>query len=217
MKFIKKKSFIISCLVCLMPILLGVTLWNRLPDIMAIHFNIHNEADNFATKSFAVFGLPILMMFLQIFCCIINDVNSTKHGERKKFEIIVKSIIPILTIILQVLTIGYAFGINLDIRRIVAAIVGITLIVIGNYQPKLDYIKDYDKVSTEKARKINRFIGFATVIMGAIFILSIFLPPIATVISLFLLIPYALICVIYGIKIGSKKDECNNNQSNEMK
>lgn len=216
MKFIKKKSLIISCLVCLMPILWGVTLWNNLPDTMAIHFNIHNKADNFASKYFAVFAIPILMMLLQIFCCFINDINSAKHGERKKFEIIVKSIIPILTIILQSLTIGYALGISLDTRRIVATIVGITLIVIGNYQPKLDYIKDYDKVSTEKARKINRFIGFATVIMGAIFILSIFLPPTVTVISLFFLIPYAFICVIYGIKIG-RKNEYNNNQSNEAK
>lgn len=205
MKFIKKKSLVISCVICLLPILLGVAIWNGLPDAMAIHFNINNEADNFASKYFAVVGIPVLMMRLQIFCCIINDINSAKHGERKKFEIIVKSIIPILTVILQSLTIGYALGIRLDIRRIVAAIVGVVLIILGNYQPKLDYIKDYDKVSTEKARKINRFIGFATVVMGLLFIISIFLPPAATLLSLFLLIPYALICVMYGIKVGGNK------------
>lgn len=202
MKFIKKRSLVISCGVCLLPIVLGLALWSKLPDSMAIHFNFHNKADNFASKYFAVFGIPILMMLLQIFCCLTSDIKAAKHGERKKFEIILKSIIPIVTIILQSLTMGYALGISIDIRRIVAAIVGIMLILIGNYQPKLDYIKDYDTVSTEKARKINRFIGFATVIMGAVFTVSIFLPPIVTVVSSFLLIPYALACVIYGIKVG---------------
>lgn len=205
MKFIKKKSLVISCAVCLLPVFWGIVLWSRLPDTMAIHFNIHNEADNFASKSFVVFGIPVLMILLQLFCCLINDINAAKHGERRKFEMITKSIIPILTLILQMMTLGYGMGRTMDIRRIVAAIVGFILIAIGNYQPKLDYIKDYDKISTERARKINRFIGFATVIMGVIFIISTLLPPIATVISLFLLIPYALICAIYGIKVGKNK------------
>lgn len=202
MKFIKKKSLVISCAACLLPILFGVVLWNRLPDKMAVHFNIHNEADNFASREFAVFGIPILMFILQFICCLINDINAEKHGERKKLEAITKSIIPILTFILQIMMLGYALGYNIDIRRIVAVLVGIILIVIGNYQPKLDYVKDYNKVSTEKARKINRFIGFATVIIGMMFIISVFLPPIMTVISLLLLIPYALVCLIYGIKVG---------------
>lgn len=200
MKFIKKKSLAVSCFVCLLPILLGIALWGELPENMAVHFNIHNEADSFAPKGFAVLGLPILMMFLQIFCCFVNDINSAKHGERRKFETAIKSIIPILTVILQIMTLGYGLGWNIDIRRIVALIVGTVLIVIGNYQPKLDYIKDYDALGTEKARKINRFIGFATVITGMLFIISVFLPQTATLVCLFLLIPYVLTCVVYGIR-----------------
>lgn len=88
MKFLKKKSLIVSCAVCLLPIAFGLAIWSKLPDIVAIHFNIHNEADAFASKSFAVTGFPILMMLLQIVCCLINDINSAKHGERKKFEVI---------------------------------------------------------------------------------------------------------------------------------
>ena len=61
MKFFKWKIFFITSAVCLLPILLGILLWDRLPDIMAIHFNIYGEADNFASKSFVVFGLPIIL------------------------------------------------------------------------------------------------------------------------------------------------------------
>lgn len=204
MKFIKWKSLIITCIVCLLPILLGIALWDNLPDTMAIHFNINNEPDNFSSKGFVVFGLPLLMVLLQMFCCFINDINSHKHGERIKFERATKWIIPVMTVILQVITLGYGLGFNIDIRKVVAVIIGIVFLIIGNYLPKFDYIKNYN-IDSEKARKINRFVGFETVIMGFLSLGSIFLPPIATIIWLFLLIPYATISVIYGIRIGRKK------------
>ena len=203
MKFFKWKIFIVRSIVCLSPILLGVLLWNKLPDTMAIHFNIYGEPDNFASKGFVVFGLPVLMVILQGFCCFINDINAYKHGERKKFEAVTKWIIPCLTVILQVITLGYGLGWNIDIRRTVSIIVGIILVVIGNYLPKFDYIKNYD-IDAEKARKINRFIGYETVVMGLLFFISTFLPPVFTVVCIGLLIPYAIIGAVYGIVTARK-------------
>ena len=204
MKFIKWKSLIITCIVCLLPILLGIILWDDFPELMAIHFNINNEPDNFASKGFVVFAIPLLMVLLQMFCCFINDINAYKHGERKKFERATKWIIPIMSVILQIITLGYGLGWNIDIRRVVALIVGIIFLVIGNYLPKFDYLNNYN-VDTEKAKKINRFIGFETVVMGILSLTSMFFSPIATVIWLFLLIPYAAISVIYGFTAVRKK------------
>jgi len=203
MKFIKWKSLIITCVVCLLPILLGVALWDKLPDTMAIHFDINNNPDNFASKGFVVFGMPVLMVALQIFCCFINDINAYKHGERKKFERVTKWIIPVMTIILQIATLGYGLGWNYDVRKLAGLLVGGILLVIGNYLPKFDYVKNYD-INTEKARKINRFIGYETIILALLFIISIFLPPIATLVCIFLMIPYAIISVIYGIRVAKK-------------
>lgn len=198
MKFLKWKTLVVTCLVCLIPVLIGIALWNELPDTMAIHFNINNQPDNYASKEFTVFALPMLMIALQCICCFINDINAMKHGERKKFEIATKWIIPVMTVILQVITFGYALGWNIDIRKAVALIVGVMFILIGNYLPKFDYVKNYD-IDTAKARKINRFIGFETVAMGFLFIISIFMPPLATVFCLILLIPYAIISIAYSI------------------
>lgn len=203
MKFFKWKTFIITSLVCLLPILFGLSLWNKLPETMAIHFNVYGEADNFASKGFVVFGLPVMMVVLQGVSCLIYDLNSHKHGERKKFENVTKWIIPLITVVLQVITIGYSLGWNIDIRKTVAFIVGVIFLVTGNYLPKFDYVKNFN-LETEKARKINRFIGYETVIMGLLFMLSIFLPPISSVVCLFLLIPYAVISVVYGIVKGRK-------------
>lgn len=203
MKFMKWKTLFITCGVCALAIIPGIVMWDSLPDSVAIHFDINNNPDNFASKGFAVFGLPLLMVVLQCVCCFINDINAHKHGERKKFEMVTKWIIPVMAVVLQMLTLGYAVGWSVDMRKAASVIVGVILIVIGNYMPKFDYIKNHD-VDTQKARKIHRFIGFETVIMGLLFLGSIFLPPIATVVCLILLVPYAIISVVYGIKVTRK-------------
>lgn len=203
MKFFKWKTWIITSVICLSPVLLGIAIWDKLPETMAIHFNIYGNPDNFASRGFVVFAMPLLMVALQTFCCFINDINAYKHGDRVKFERVTKWIVPTLAVILQVITLGYGLGWQIDIRKTVGIIVAVILMVTGNYLPKFDYIKNYD-LSTEKARKINRFIGFATVIMGLLFLISVFLPPIWTVVCLILLIPYAIICLIYGIVEGRK-------------
>ncbi len=203
MKFFKWKTFALTSGVCLLPILLGVALWSKLPDSIAIHFDMNNNPDNFASKGFVVFMLPLLMVLLQAFCCFINDINASKHGERVKFERATKWIIPVMTNVLQPVTFIYALGNELDIRRIAVFIVGTILLVVGNYLPKFDYIKNYD-TDAEKAKKINRFIGYETVIMGILFMISLFFKPLASVVCLFLLIPYTIIGIVYGI-ITAKK------------
>ncbi len=203
MKFIRWKILIITCLVCILPIIFGLAVWDILPDTVAVHFDFYNNPDNFASKGFAVFGFPILMIVLQCFCCFVNDLNAHKHGNCVKFEIATKWIIPVMSIILQTLILGYALGWMVDMRVAAALIVGGVLLVVGNYLPKFDYIKNYD-IDTEKARKINRFLGFETVIMGMLFILSIFLPPVFTLFCIVLLIPYAVIGIIYGIRVVRK-------------
>ncbi len=198
MKMIKWKILLITVIVCILPVLLGLILWDKLPDTMPIHFNIYNEADNFSSKGFAVFILPLIMEVVQFFSCFIYDINAYNNGERIKFERVVKWIIHVMTIILQTIIIGYSLGYNIDIRRVVALLVGVMFIVLGNYFPKLDYVKNYD-VDTSLARKINRFIGIMTVVLGFIFLISAFLPPLSTIISLFLLIPYGIITFVYSI------------------
>ncbi len=199
-KFIKWRILIITCLVCLVPVLAGFAIWEQLPDTIAIHFDINNNPDNFASKGFTVFGLPLMMVVLQLVCCFINDINAYKHGERRKLELATKWIIPLMTIILQGITFAYALGKDMDIRKWAIIICGIIFLVVGNYLPKLDYIKHTD-TDTEKARRINRFIGFMSVLMGILAIITVFLPPIASLIWIFLLIPYAAVSVIYTVYV----------------
>lgn len=203
MKGIKTRILMVTGMVCLLPVLPGISLWDSLPDTMAIHFDLYGQPDRFSSKGFVVFGLPVLMALLQMICCFINDFNAQKHGERKKLALASKWIIPVMSLVLQTATLGYGLGWQVEIRMVAALLVGGVFLVIGNYLPKFDNLRQ-DDPKMQKAQKINRFIGFETVMMGILFLVSIFLPPVSTVICVLLLIPYALISMIYGIAAGRK-------------
>jgi len=203
MKKVRWKMLFITCLICLLPILPGLALWDRLPDKMATHFNLYNQPDGFSPKGFAVFGLPFIMVLGQIVCCMSIDIRAARHKIPRQFETVVKWVIPAMAVVVQGATLAYSIGITVDIRKVAMLIVGAVFIAMGNYMPKLDYIKHY-AFDTEKARKINRFLGFETVILGILFCISIFLPPIFSVGCLFLMIPYIVIGLIYGICISKK-------------
>ena len=103
----KWRSVIITCLICLLPIIAGAFLWDRLPDKMAIHFNFNFEPDNFASKGFAVFGIPIILAALQMISCIIKEKSVLEHRKGIKAERVSIWIIPAITIIVQGIIIVY--------------------------------------------------------------------------------------------------------------
>jgi len=203
MKKIQWKMLFVTSVVCLFPVLLGIALWDQLPDSIPIHFNFQGEPDNFASKPFAIFGFAALMIAMQVFCSVVDDISEEKQTAPKKLVRVVKWIIPVMSIVLQPVMFFYSMGWNIDIRRVVVLIVGALLIVTGNFLPKVDRLNGI-KTSPDKARKINRFIGFATVIMGVLMLLSIFFPPVASLIALLLMIPYILVAVVYSIIVVRK-------------
>ncbi len=211
MKKINWKIIAITGGICLLPIILGIAVYDKLPNEIAIHFNINNEPDNFASKEFVVFGLPCLMLLVQTTCCIANDLKGKK--ENPKIERFFKAIIPVLTILLYITTIAYALGNDLDIRKIACFVIGIIIVIIGNYSPKMKYNKSIGIhpnsfiKNKDVRRKINRISGYILVAIGLLFILSIFLTPIFSVAVLILTILVSLGIMIYSIYLNKQEDK----------
>ena len=134
MKAIKWKTLIITGIVCLLPILLGVYLWDILPDEIAVHFNLYIEPDGFASKGFAVFALPGILLLLQILFCIGCDLGINK----KKYIPIMKWIIPITSIVVNPATYAYAMGVAVDMRWVagILAVCIIAIVIAGNEKLK---------------------------------------------------------------------------------
>ena len=73
----RKSYYVLSSLVCLMPILLGVLHYSALPENMPIHWDVSGSPDNFAAKPFVVYGIPAAMT---VFNIILNALTDCRRG-----------------------------------------------------------------------------------------------------------------------------------------
>ena len=131
-----KKTLIISTLLCLLPILFGVILWDRLPDPMPTHFNANGEADGWSSKPFAVFFLPAFLAALEWVCLFASSADPRRKNLSPKVMTLTLYIIPIIALITSSATYATALGHDFNISIVMSILVGIMFIVIGNYLPK---------------------------------------------------------------------------------
>ena len=94
-------------------------------------------------------------------------------------------------------------GVNIDIHRVAVAIVALIFLVIGNYLPKFDKINHFN-ADAELARKINRLIGYETVVMGILGAIAVFLPAEFSIWFLILLIPYGIVALITALVVAKR-------------
>ncbi|MEG0402910.1 MAG: DUF1648 domain-containing protein [Anaerorhabdus sp.] len=214
MSNVKWKTLIITSLLCLAPILIGAYYYSELPEMVAIHFNFKGEPDSYMQKNYFVFLLPILMALLQVYLCYKNDV--VNNGlKTPKVEYIFKSVIPLTSIIVYLLSMGITMGIQLDLRRIMLVFLGILFILIGNYMPKtsgyyrtkvmlngnltgLGFIKNYYNMDPDLRKRHYTVFGYILFIIGIIYLFSIFLNEVFT---MYILIGTILIVLIYTVLI----------------
>ena len=133
-----KRTLILSSLVLLIPVLVGLLLWNQLPDPMPSHWNIHGEVDAWSSKAFMVFGMPTLMLALQwvcIFACMADPKN--KNYNQKMLKLCFW-ICPGISLILCCMVYPAALGYPVAVENIMPLVVGALFVVIGNWLPKCE-------------------------------------------------------------------------------
>lgn len=131
-----KKLLILTSLLILLPIPLGLLLWDQFPETMAIHFGITGEADGYASLGFTVFALPLLMLAVHWLCIFFTSLDKGNHGRNQKMFRVVLWTIPIISN-LSILGL-YAFALDVEFSPVVWTVVPIGLLfaVMGNYMPK---------------------------------------------------------------------------------
>ena len=201
MKKINYKILISTCIVCLLPIILGVIFYPKLPEQVAIHFDINNTPNGYFSKTAFVFGVPLIMVALQAFCCIINDLSDKNKEANKKATTAFKWLIPILTVVLYIVTIIYSLGSTLDIRKVAMIIVGIMFMIIGNYSPKTKGMihLGFKKLDEESDKNISRILGYLFIINGLLSLISILFNKYVSIAVITLVILEGIILSVYTL------------------
>ena len=172
------KLLIITSLIILLPILVGVILWNQLPEQIPSHWGLNGEVDGWSSKPFAVFGMPLMMLAFQWICALGTGADPKKANHPEKVLHLVLWIIPVLNTVLSVLTYAAALGKEVRVEVVIPVFLGLVLTIVGNYLPKCKQnytigIKiPWTLNSEENWNKTHRFAGWLWTVCGLVIILT---------------------------------------------
>ena len=173
-----KKTLILTSIVILLPILVGMLLWNKLPDSMAVHFNFDNEADGYREKWFAVIIVPFILLAVHLIMAMIIAADPRKKNISSKVYGINIWILPSLSLALTVVIYVYNLGIHFNISLFLGIFLGITYIILGNYMPKtrqnytIGCLLPWTYANEENWNKTNRLAGVINIIIGILVIIN---------------------------------------------
>lgn len=173
-----KKTLILTSIVILLPILVGMLLWNKLPDSMAVHFNFDNEADGYREKWFAVIIAPFILLAVHLIMAMIIAADSRKKNISSKVYRINMWILPSLSLALTAVIYIYNLGIHFNISLFLGIFLGITYIIIGNYLPKtrqnytIGCLLPWTYANEENWNKTNRLSGVINIVIGILIIIN---------------------------------------------
>ena len=207
-----KKLLIITSLLTLLPIPVGLLLWDRFPETMAVHWGITGQADGFASVPFTVFGLPLVMLALYWLCVLFTALDKGNRGRNTKMFRIVLWTIPIIS---NLSLLGlYAFALDIEFSPVAWTVIpmGLLFAVMGNYMPKtrmnatMGIKVPWAYSSEENWNATHRFAGKVWMIGGILIALCALLPHLwAVTVMLILMVALCILPMVYSWRYYKKE------------
>lgn len=203
-----KWKIVVSSIIILLPILVGLLLWDKLPDTMATHWGTDGEANGFSSKAFVVFGMPFVLLAFHLICLLATNLDKKQINQSMKALGLIFWMIPAVSWFALGIIYSAALGANIDVVRLMPVVMGAAFIVIGNYLPKTKLNRTlgikikWTLESEENWNKTHRLCGKLWVIGGIIILLTVFLPETAiafTVTAIIIALVIAPIAYSYSL------------------
>lgn len=133
------RFLILTTIICILPMILGIVFYNKLPDEVITHWNAEGVADGYSEKNFAVFGLPLIMAGLNILLHfkINNDPKYERMG--RMIVLISKLTVPVISVLMISASVIYSiedYKPAVSVTKIVLILISLLIILMGNYMPK---------------------------------------------------------------------------------
>lgn len=212
MKQIRKSEYfkinVITTLLCLIPFIIGGIFYGELPARVAVHFDRNNLPDGYASKQFALFGIPAILLAVQVVVCIATELDPKRQNASRGMQVLGRVIIPVLSTLVQCAVILFAMNKAFDLTMIIYVFLGFLFLVIGNLLPKCKYnytigIRIPTTLANEENwNKTHRLAGFIWVICSLIILACTFLKQYSYVwVMLVLMVGIPMVySVVYAIR-----------------
>lgn len=174
-------KIILTSVVILLPIIAGIILWDSLPGTLTVHWNAEGKADGYGGKALTVFGLPVILLALHWLCVVITAADPKNKEQNKKAFGMVLWIIPVLSLFISFVMYSVALGSELNLGKLLFAVIGIGFVLMGNYMPKcrqnntIGIKLPWTLGDEENWRKTHRLAGVVWTVGGAVIFLGAFL------------------------------------------
>ena len=208
-----KKLIILTAIITLLPILMGVALWEQLPDQIATHFDVNGVADGWSSKPFAVFCLPFFLLVVHLLCTFGTAADPRKQNISGKMLRLVLWVCPVISVITNGSVYLIALGKDIDISLICMLLVGFMFIIVGNYLPKcrqnytMGIKLPWTLADEENWNKTHRMAGWLWMATGVVFLLMTFIGRITQWFFLTAIIITVLVPTIYSFLYHLKKQK----------
>jgi len=201
-----KMTLIITTLIMLLPIIAGFLMWNALPDKIVTHWGIDGTPDTWSNKAFAVFGIPLFIIAIHWVCVLVTAFIGWSENIQGKALRLVLWICPVISLVCMTMVYASALGLIVNVEILMPLLIGIMLIVVGNYLPKCKRnnvigIKiPWTLKSDENWYHTHRFGSVVWVIAGFVMILMALLRmPVVAFVTIFvaIILPFVFSLVYY--------------------
>lgn len=195
-----KKLLIFTSLLTLLPIAMGLLLWDRLPEVMTTHWGFSGQADGRSSAAFAVFVPPVLMLAVHWFCVLFTARDPGNRDRNKKMQQLVLWIVPLISNLSSGSIYALALGAEFSVTNVMVAFLGILFAVMGNYMPKcrmnstIGIKVPWAYTSQENWNATHRFGGKVWVAGSIIILLCALIPGEWTLLVMLVLL--AVLCIV---------------------
>lgn len=163
---------VIGNIVILTPVIVGLVFYKQLPNQIAIHYNVEEQANGFMNRNLVIVALPFLALIIYNLC----------------FSFFKQITIPFLKefmlwlVLIQGLILTVALGGHVQVRLTVIWLVALIFLVIGNYLPKS--IGLATKNHNQRSKSVVRKLGYLMIGISLALLISLYFNSYTTIMVL---------------------------------
>lgn len=200
----------ITSLICLLPIALGFILYDRLPQDIPQQYSWNNQVNWTLPKPWGFIICPVLLLLINF--ALHLSIKLTKQNINKKVELITQWIICLIGLPVNAMMILLPAGFGMDAFHVVAPVLAVMFIILGNYLPKVEnngivgVRAPWTRKNSAVWAKNQRFTGKLFVIIGFFILITCFtsIGKYAMVAGIAVLV---IIPLVYSLLIAGKYSE----------
>lgn len=178
------KSEIVPIGLIVISIALSFYFYANWPQTVVSHWNFYGQPDGYSSKTFMAFFFPVLLAMIYALFLVMPyfDPQKDRYQEFAKPYNIFKNLIILILFIVYLLSGIYNLGYNINIGYSISLIIGLMMIIMGNYMSKIKYnwfmgIRTPWTMSSENVwNKTHRVGSWFFIIFGFLIIITPYLP-----------------------------------------